>query len=194
MTSAATDKLIRQVCDRAISDIGHCYLYGGTPGIAAQACWDCSSACNYWWGYIGGQAIPGYARGTYRGEQHGPSTLGWLGAQGTVVGSIPRDHASAGDLAVWTTHMGLCISNTDMISAQTPSSGTQRGVIDGFIPGEPLTILRLSVIGPGGITLPPINIQGGAELAAYTKKMAHIEQRLIWRRMQVRRTGVRPFR
>jgi len=191
MTRAQTDRLIRLVCDRAISDTGHCYLYGGTPGIAAQACWDCSSACNYWWGYIGGQAIPGYARGTYRGEQHGPSTLGWLGAQGGVVGSIPRAHASAGDLAVWTTHMGLCISNTEMMSAQTPQAGTQRSGIDGFIQGEPLIILRLAVIGPGGITLPPITIPGGAALDAYIKKMAQEEKRLIWKRMAVRRTGVR---
>ena len=193
MTRAETDRLIRMVCERAISDTGHCYSFGGIPGIAAQSCWDCSSACNYWWGYIGGQAIPGYARGTYRGEQHGPSTIGWLSAQGGVVGSIPRAHASAGDLAVWTTHMGLCISNTEMMSAQNPAAGTQRSAIDGFIQGEPLTILRLSVIGPGGITLPPITIGGGVQLDAYIKKMAQEEKRLVWKRMQVRRTAVRPF-
>jgi len=152
--------------------IGHCYLYGGVPGPNFDQCWDCSSAVNSWVGHYGGQSIPGYPHGTYDGLAHGPNTTMWLADQGNTVGSIPRAALVAGDIVCWTTHMGLAISNTEMVSAENPTDGTRKGIIDGFMPGEVLTCLRLASIGPGGVTFPPITITGGADVAAATRAMA----------------------
>ena len=66
------------IAQAAIAAIGHCYAWGGAPGKDGAACWDCSSAVNFWVGVEAGAAIPGYPPGGYDGTVHGPSTLGWL--------------------------------------------------------------------------------------------------------------------
>ena len=177
----------------ALNSIGHAYLYGGAPGPAGLDPWDCSSCQNDNIGRVNGLAIPGYAPGTYDGTVHGPSTIGWLDAQGGIVGSIDRSLAEGGDLAVWRTHMGMFINNQEMVSAANPSQGTIRSLVDGFIQGEQLVVLRLAHFGPGGITLPVPTIGGSAQLEKITRDIARSDQNLVYKRMQSVRIGRRPF-
>lgn len=179
-------QLIETVVDYAMVSIGHCYAWGGAPGTGGQQCWDCSSFANFTWGVVAAQAIPGYAQGQYTGADHGPSTVTWLAAQGGVVGSIPRALAQAGDLAVWPTHMGICISNSEMISAQDPANGTQQSGIDGFIAGEQLIILRMAVIGPGGITLPNFGISDEGAIDQVIRQIAQSSRTLVGVRERIR--------
>lgn len=141
----------QQIATDALAYQGHCYSFGGAPGLDGKSCWDCSSFCNWVIGHDLRLAIPGYAGGTYTGASHGPSTLMWLAWIGTGVTHIPLSQAGAGDIACWQTHMGIMTGPDSMISAQTPASGTQvaSGGISGFIPGEVLFVLRLKA------TLPP---------------------------------------
>jgi cell wall-associated NlpC family hydrolase len=116
------------------------YVYGGAPARGIGI-WDCSSFANWVIGRDLGGAIPGYAAGTYTGAAHGPATGDWLlwsGAQ-----HIPRAQLAAGDIACWQSHMGIAISNTQMISARNSRDGTGVSGIDGFISGEVLFCLRL---------------------------------------------------
>ena len=173
----------------AEATIGHCYLYGGVPGPNFDQCWDCSSAVNSWVGHYGAQSIPGYPNGSYDGRAHGPNTTMWLADQGNTVGSIPRSALLAGDIVCWTTHMGLAISNTEMVSAENPADGTRKGTIDGFMPGEPLVCLRLAVIGPGGVTFPSLALTGGADIAADTRIMARELRAKVDAAMRIRNVG-----
>jgi len=173
----------------ALNSIGHAYLYGGAPGPAGIDPWDCSSCQNDNIGRVNGLAIPGYDPGTYDGTVHGPSTIGWLDAQGGIVGSIDRSQAEGGDLAVWRTHMGMFINNTEMVSAANPSVGTIRSAVDGFIQGEQLVVLRLAHFGPGGVTLPVPTIGSDAHLEQLTRQIARSDQNLVARRMQITRIG-----
>lgn len=165
-------ELIKHVAEFELASLGHCYVFGGSPGPDGTGCWDCSSMQNYAWGRIGGQSIPDFPDGSYNGLEHGPSTIGWLDSQGTVTGSVPRDQAQLGDLAVWQTHMGFVLDVNEMISAANPGAGTIRSQIDGFIPGEQLIILRLAVIGAGGITLPIPTMSGTGQIDAAMRDVA----------------------
>lgn len=178
--------LIKHVAEYELASLGHCYVFGGSPGPDGTGCWDCSSMQNYAWGRIGGQSIPDFPDGSYSGLEHGPSTIGWLDSQGTVTGSVPRDQAQLGDLAVWQTHMGFVLDVNEMISAANPGAGTIRSQIDGFIPGEQLIILRLAAIGAGGITLPIPTIPGTGHLDLITRDIAKSSRNLVWQRMQAR--------
>lgn len=126
MSDLPVADLISQLVSFTATTIGHPWAWGGIPGPNFTGAVDCSSYCNYLWGVAAGQAIPGFGRAQYNGTTHGPSTIGWLDWQGQGVGSVDRSLASAGDLAVWRTHMGFCLSNTEMISAQTAATGVQR--------------------------------------------------------------------
>lgn len=194
MSKKPIDSIITELVQYAIDQIGHCYVFGGAPGPLGEGCWDCSSFCNWMWGAAGGQTIPGYPNGTYNGAQHGPSTLTWLASQGTITGSIDRSLTSAGDLAVWRTHMGFCISNQEMVSAQTEATGTQRSNIDGFISNEPLTILRLAVVGPGGISLPIAPIPGSGAIKRVAIDIARETRNLVALEQRATRIGNRWFR
>lgn len=176
---------IETVTQWVVNQIGHCYTYGGSMGSNLRGCGDCSNFCNEAWGLVGGQAIPGYSAGTYDGVAHGPSTVGWLAAQGGVVGSVPRSSAQAGDLATWQTHMGFCINNDQMVSAQNPTDGVRQSGIDGFIQGEQLVILRLAVIGPGGISFPVPGVQDAAAINAVTRQIAESSRQLVSTRMRL---------
>lgn len=173
-----------------MSAIGHCYSFGGAPGLTGGNCWDCSSCVNWIVSYEG-LAIPGYGPGKYTGQVHGPSTLGWLAWQGQGVGSIDRSEVQGGDIMCWRTHMGIAISNTEMVSALNQSATTEKTQIDGLIQGEQLIPLRLAVVGPGGITLPVPTIGGTAQLNQITRQVAATSVNLVWKRMQMRRVGVR---
>lgn len=153
ITVAGPSPIGNAIASTALAYQGHCYQFGGAPGTAGQGCWDCSSFANWVIGHDMAMAIPGYRAGTYSGTAHGPPTLAWLAWIGSGVTRIPRSQLAAGDIACWQTHMGIAISNTEMISAQTPQSGTQVSAIDGFIPGEVLFCLRLKNLAggtPGG--------------------------------------------
>jgi hypothetical protein len=186
MTKQDINALIAHLVQVALDEVGHAYRFGGVPGKWFLDPWDCSSYVNSMWGGFGGQAIPGYPAGTYDGSQHGPSTIGWLNWQGQGVGSIDRALCSAGDIPCWRTHMGFAISNTEMISAQTPQAGTQKSGIDGFIQGEALTILRMTIVGPGGITLPIPPIGSSHAVEAVARGVAQSSKALVYQRLRIR--------
>ena len=179
----------QDVVNEALNSIGHQYLYGGAPGVNGDQPWDCSSCVNDNVGRVNGLAIPGYAAGSYDGSVHGPSTIGWLDAQGGVVGSIDRSLAEGGDIACWRTHMGMFVNHDEMVSAANPSQGTIRSFVDGFIQGEQLVVLRLAHFGPGGITLPVPTIGSDAHLEQLTRQIAESDRNLVARRMQIVRIG-----
>lgn len=191
MSKPTKDQLAANIALTAEYYVGHCYLFGGAPGLDGRSCWDCSSFANYVIGTVNGQSIPGYPHGSYDGSVHGPSTLSWLDWQGQGVGSIDRSEVQPGDIMCWRTHMGIAISNTHMVSAQTSSSGTQVGVIDGFIPGEQLVPLRLAVIGPGGITLPIPVFGGTAQIEHITRDIAKATRGMVDIGTRLRVVGVR---
>ena len=124
------------------------YVWGGAPA-QGMGNWDCSSFANWVIGHDIGLAIPGYPPGgAYTGATHGPPTVAWLPWPGCD--TIGHDGAVAqpGDLAVWETHMGICLGPNQMISAQNPNDGTQVSAINGFIP-EILFIRRLKAVEGG---------------------------------------------
>src|SRR6266498_4802011 len=112
---------------------GHAYRFGGAPGPDGENPWDCSSFVNFVVGVKSGRAVPGYAAGTYRGTVHGPSSGQWAVWSGLA--RVPRDQVAAGDILVWTGapgHVGIAISNTQMVSALNPFSKTKVTSISGF--------------------------------------------------------------
>jgi len=110
---------------------GHCYLYGGAPGLTGAGCWDCSSFVNWYIGHDLGRPIPGVAH--YDGSSHGPATGSWLIWSGAV--TIPASQAQDGDIVVWPTHMGIYLGGGQMISALNPSLGTRVTSVAGGAPG-----------------------------------------------------------
>lgn len=103
---------------------GHAYLFGGAPGKAGTSPWDCSSFCN--WVISHDLGLPWPGPGTYDGTSHGPPTGVWgawlIGKGMSVAGGIAS--AQAGDVIVWTGHMGIAIGGGQMISALNHSLGT----------------------------------------------------------------------
>jgi|ERR1035441_6345600 cell wall-associated NlpC family hydrolase len=123
---------------------GSGYMWGGAPANGPGQ-HDCSSLANEVVGMDEGLAIPGFAPGAYKGTEHGPNTIAWLAWTGCTTIGHTGTMAQAGDLAVWQTHMGICLGPNQMISAQSPANGTQVSKIDGFIP-EILFIRRLKAV------------------------------------------------
>lgn len=179
----------QDIVNEALNSIGHAYHFGGAPGINGDQPWDCSSCVNDNIGRVNRLSIPGYPDGSYDGSAHGPSTIGWLDAQGGIVGSIDRSLAIGGDIACWRTHMGIFINPDEMVSAANPTDGTIRSGVDGFISGEQLVVLRLAHFGPGGITLPVPTIGSDAHLGQLTRQIALSDKNLVARRMQIARIG-----
>lgn len=186
-------RLQAAIAAAARASIGHCYLYGGAPGRNGQACWDCSSAVNFWVGVEAGAAIPGYPPGTYDGTSHGPSTITWLGWLGVGVFGITRGQVAAGDIMCWQTHMGVAISNTDMISALQTSQGTQQTSIDGLIPGETLNPLRLHAVDPGVTGIGVIALGGTAAVEGDARGIAQLVKAMVPLQQAARSVG-RPRR
>jgi cell wall-associated NlpC family hydrolase len=129
-TSASGDAIVQD----ALKYKGAGYVWAGAPGNGAGN-WDCSSFCNAVIGRDLHMAIPMYKAGTYHGQAHGPNTLIWLAWPGAKKVSQP----AAGVLAIWTSHMGICINGTQMISALNGTLGTQvTGIQAGGPKFEPL--------------------------------------------------------
>lgn len=119
---------------------GHAYKYGGAPGIDGSKPWDCSSFVNFVCGIRLNLPIPGYSPGKYKGDVHGPPTGLWAAWNGFW--KVSRSEVVAGDIIVWSGHMGIAISNSQMISALNPSAGTKVGAIDGAARGPIISIGR----------------------------------------------------
>lgn len=115
---------------------GHAYRFGGAPGKNGANPWDCSSFVNYVVSVRAGRAIPGYGPGKYQGTTHGPPTGTWAIWSGMT--SIKRGDVMAGDILLWAGHMGIAISNTQMISALNPSEKTKVSTIDKGVGRGPL--------------------------------------------------------
>jgi|ERR1019366_1011370 cell wall-associated NlpC family hydrolase len=59
--------------------------------------------------------------------------------------TVPRNSAWSGDLAVWTTHIGICLSGSYMLSALNQADGLVVTPISGYGPaGEKLVIRRIT--------------------------------------------------
>ena len=124
--------------------VGSGYVWGGAPGDG-QGHWDCSSFCNAVIGRDLQLAIPTYKPGGYWGQAHGPTTVVWMVWTGCF--TIPRQDATAGDLAVWQTHMGIFTDNGHIISALNSQIGTKITTLAGAAPfGELLRVRRLKAV------------------------------------------------
>lgn len=130
------------LADIALGFQGHAYHFGGAPGRHAENPWDCSSFVNYCVGVIAQAPIPGYRSGRYDGTTHGPATGQWMFWSGLQ--RVKRADVSAGDIIVWTGHMGIAISNSQMISALNPREGTRITQIEGTGTGPIVTMGRLA--------------------------------------------------
>lgn len=128
----ATNSAIANAAQRYI---GQDYKYGGKADRPGN--WDCSSFVSYVLSHDLGLPLPHgghYGDPGYPPHTHGPATREYL-----FYGSpITRSQVRAGDLVVWQTHMGIAISNSEMVSARSASSVPPTGIdrIDGDIPGE----------------------------------------------------------
>lgn len=129
------------IANDALKYVGHAYSYGGTPGTSGANSWDCSSFVNWVVGHDAGRAIPGYSAGQYNGSAHGPPTGSWGVWPG--LSHIPASQLQAGDLIVWTGHMGIAISNTQMVSALNGTKGTLVTPIAGYGNGPLMCYGRL---------------------------------------------------
>lgn len=122
---------------------GHQYRYGGAPGRDGKGPWDCSSSSNWVLSHDLGLPWPGTGR--YDGLTHGPPTGAWAAwflAHSGGTTTVKRNQVQAGDVIVWATHMGVAITDTQMVSAENPKNGTLVGAIDGAAPGPILAIGR----------------------------------------------------
>lgn len=120
---------------------GHAYHFGGAPGKNGEKPWDCSSFVNYVVGVVAQAPIPGYRSGRYDGTVHGPATGQWMFWSGLQ--RVSRDQVQAGDIIIWVGHMGIAVSNSQMISALNPKEGTRITAIEGTGTGPIITMGRL---------------------------------------------------
>lgn len=106
--------------------IGQGYVWGGSA--AQPGDWDCSSFVSYVLGHDLGLPLPGGKWGDpgFPPNAHGPTTGSYL-LYGTP---IDRTACGPGDLVVWSSHMGIAVSNTQVISARDPQEGVGISSID----------------------------------------------------------------
>jgi hypothetical protein len=132
------------IAQDALNYQGHSYVYGGAPGPDAANPWDCSSFASWVLGHDMDMAIPGgsWATVTNNGNSHGPATGSYLIWSGCT--TISQTSATAGDLAISASHMGILINSSEMISALNESLGTKvTGIVGAFPAGEVITYRRL---------------------------------------------------
>ena len=125
-----------QISAAALRYQGKGYVFGGPADVPGD--WDCSSFVSYVLGKDLGLVLPGGGRfgdPGYPPHAHGPGSTAYM-----LYGlGIDRSQVQAGDLIVSVEHIGIAISNSQMISAQQPSTGTRvSGFPDGFPAGPPV--------------------------------------------------------
>jgi cell wall-associated NlpC family hydrolase len=120
------------------------YVWGGNASRPGD--WDCSSFVSKVLGQDLGLTLPGGGRWGdpgYPPGSHGPgSTQYMLYGQGVSLADV-----QPGDLIVSTEHIGICIGNGQMISAEDPADGTKIGTFPAGFPSGPPVYRR--VIGAG---------------------------------------------
>ena len=131
------------IANDALKYQGHPYLYGGAPGAGGTQPWDCSSFVNWVLNHDMISPIPGFSGRQWNPATHGPATgsyLVWTGGH-----TISRANVEAGDLLVWSSHMGIAINNSQMISALNPSITTEvTGIENGGPGGPPIRNIRVA--------------------------------------------------
>lgn len=107
------------ISDDAMKYIGSGYVWGGNASKVGD--WDCSSFVSYVLGHDLGLALPGGKWGDpgFPPTAHGPTT----GSYALFGTAINQQDVAAGDLVVWSSHMGIATSNTDIVSAQDEKLG-----------------------------------------------------------------------
>lgn len=116
------------ISNAALRYVGAGYVFGGRADRIGN--WDCSSFVSYVLGHDLGLPLPGGRWGDpgFPPHAHGPvaNTYKMYGQP------INRSQVGAGDLCVWATHVGIATSRDELVSAQTPKSGTGVSTIDGI--------------------------------------------------------------
>lgn len=114
----------RKIAETALKYRGVKYVWGGTTPNG----WDCSGMVYYVLNQCGVKV----------GRLQSTAYMVWPGAMG-----ISRSECAAGDLCVWVGHIGIAISNTEMVHAPTFGKPTQVAKIDGAKSGQTVTIRRV---------------------------------------------------
>lgn len=108
--------------------VGAGYVWGGDASQIGK--WDCSSFVSYVLGHDEGLPLPGGHWGDpgMPPHAHGPTTVTYH-----LYGSaINRSDVGGGDLIVWPGHIGIAISNKQMVSARNPRDGVGIDNFDTF--------------------------------------------------------------
>jgi SLT domain-containing protein len=141
--------------------VGHVYHYGGPSNPTTG--WDCSSFADYIYGHDFGLMLPGgsWASTTANGSGHGPATPAWPGFWPSS-GTNPAS-ATAGQMVLWKSHMGIARGADSMVSAYDTASGTINTSISGGGPsGEALIgLFNPTGVGTGSGTPGPASKGGG---------------------------------
>jgi cell wall-associated NlpC family hydrolase len=128
--------------------IGAGYVWGGNADAVGN--WDCSSFVSYVLGHDIGLPLPGGHWGDpgFPPHAHGPTT-GSYALYGTA---INRNQVQPGDLVVWSTHVGIAIDGTSIVSARDVQEGTGISTIDGTTAElrESVRFRRVGTAGTGG--------------------------------------------
>jgi cell wall-associated NlpC family hydrolase len=139
-SSGAVSGSTSSIADDAQKYIGAGYVYGGNASKVGD--WDCSSFVSYVLGHDLGLPLPG---GKWGGpgmppNAHGPTTTTYQ-FYGTA---INQSQVQAGDLVIWSTHMGIAISPTEIVSAQDEKLGVGTSGIAATTAslGEPIVYFR----------------------------------------------------
>lgn len=127
------------IAQQALKYQGAGYTWGGNASSIGE--WDCSSFVSKVLGQDCGLALPGGHWGDpgFPPHSHGPTTLQYM-LFGT---GINLNDVEPGDLIVSTEHIGIAISKTQMISAESPQSGTGIASFPGGFPAGPPVYRRV---------------------------------------------------
>lgn len=128
------------IAQKALQYKGAGYVWAGNASSIGN--WDCSSYVSKVVGQDCGLPLPGGKWGDpgFPPNAHGPTTLDYmLFGQG-----ISQADVRAGDLIVSVEHMGIAISNTQYISAQSPDSGTNVSDFPAGFPSGPPIYRRIT--------------------------------------------------
>lgn len=123
--------------------VGSGYVWGGHADRPGN--WDCSSFVSYVLGHDLGLPLPGGHWGDpgFPPHAHGPTA----GSYALYGSSINLDQVRAGDLVVWSSHIGIAINSTQIVSARDEAEGTGISTIAGTTSSlaEPVRYRRVPV-------------------------------------------------